>query len=185
MKQILSMLTLLLLASSFTLVNYPDSYITDASQVKGKHTIFTEIVINASPQVVRAKFLEFQKWGEWNSMIPEIALKTGNLDSIETKPTLDLTLDFSRKNDPAPAPVFPEVYANNKQVFEWGFHKWYLHANHPHLFESLDNGTKTRFINYEVMGGLFKSLIMTKKTKANMTEHFIKMNKDFKKFCEQ
>lgn len=185
MKHILLILTLWQLTSSFGLAQNQDSYINDSTLVKGKHTIYTETVINASPEVVRAKFLEFQKWPEWNSMIPQIAVKRGSIEKLETKPTLKMTLDFNRKKDPSPAPVYPEVYANNKQVFEWGFRKWYLRANHPHLFESLDNGTKTRFINYESMGGLLKSFIMTKSTKSNMTEHFIKMNEDFKKFCEK
>jgi hypothetical protein len=35
------------------------SYIKQANEVTGKTTAFTEIIINASPEVVRGKFLEF------------------------------------------------------------------------------------------------------------------------------
>lgn len=71
-----------------------DTYTRQASEVKGKRTVFTEILINASPEIVRAKFLAFKKWPEWNAVIPKIAIKSGDINNLDTKPTLDLDLRF-------------------------------------------------------------------------------------------
>ena len=161
-----------------------DTYTRQASEVKGRRTVFTEILINASPEIVRAKFLAFKKWPEWNAVIPKIAIKSGDINNLDTKPTLDLTLDFGRKNDPAPAPVNPVVYENNEEVFDWGFKRWYLKANHVFIFEPINNGKGTPLVHYEKMKGLVKSFVLTKKTKKNMTERYELMNEALKKISE-
>ena len=46
-----------------------NNYIRQAKEIKGKTTAYTEIVINATPAAVRAKFLDFKKWGDWNTEI--------------------------------------------------------------------------------------------------------------------
>ncbi len=97
---------------------------------------------------------------------------------------LTLTLDFGRKNDPAPAPVNPVVYENNEEVFDWGFKRWYLKANHVFIFEPINNGKGTRLVHYEKMKGLVKSFVLTKKTKKNMTERYELMNEALKKISE-
>ena len=160
------------------------NYIRQASEVTGKTTAFTEIVINASPEVVRAHFLAFEKWSEWNTVIPKIAVKSGNLDSMETKPTIDLTLNFGRKNDPAPAPVNPKVIENSPEVFNWGFNMGLIKAEHVHIFESIDGGKSTRFINYERMSGLMKGAVMNAEMRENMVAKYNEMNAAFKKVCE-
>lgn len=161
-------------------------YIRQASEVTGKHTVFTEIVINASPEVVRSKFLEFGKWPEWNPVIPEIAVITGDIDDLMTKPTIELMLDFGRKKDPAKAPVFPDVTENSAEVFNWGFDKgMLLRAEHVFIFESINNGNGTRLVHYEKMAGMISSFTMTKKVKANMTERYELMNEALKNLCEE
>jgi|GEM_PF-5202000 len=94
-----------------------DTYIRQINEVTGKQTVYTEIVISASPEAVRTIFLDFEKWGTWNKVLPKIAVKSGDINDLSTNPKIDLTLDFVRKGDPAPAPVFPKVYENNKEVF--------------------------------------------------------------------
>lgn len=161
-------------------------YCRQASDTKGKHTAFTEIEIDASPEIVRSKFLEFEKWSEWNTVIPEIAIKSGDLNDLSTKPTLDLMLNFGRKGDPAKAPVYPYVYDNNEEVFNWGFRKGILiSAEHVFIFESINNGKGTRLVHYEKMKGMLKAFIMTKKTRANMIAKYNEMNEGFKTFCER
>jgi hypothetical protein len=159
-------------------------YIRQANEVKGKTTAFTEIIINASPEVVRAKFLDFEKWSEWNTVFPKIAVKKGNIDDLQTKPTLDLVINFGRKNDPAPAPVNPKIYENSPEVFNWGFRFGVLKAEHVHIFESIDGGKKTRFVNYERMSGPMKSLVMKPEMRENMVANYNSMNAAFKKVCE-
>lgn len=160
------------------------SYIKQASQVTGKTTAFTEIIINASPELVRTKFLDFEKWSDWNTVFPKISVKKGNINDLTTKPTLDLVINFGRKNDPAPAPTNPKVYENSPEVFYWGFNWGLLKAEHVHIFESIDGGKKTRFINYEKMSGLMKGLVMKPAMRENMVVKYNTMNTAFKKYCE-
>ena len=161
-----------------------NNYIRQLSEVKGDTTAFTEIIINATPEVVRAAFLDFKKWGEWNTVFPKIEIKKGNLNNLDTKPTLGLVLDFGRKNDPAPAPVNPRVYENSPEVFNWGFKWGILTAEHVHIFESINGGKNTRFINYERMSGLMKSLVMKPEMRENMIAKYNTMNTAFKNVCE-
>jgi hypothetical protein len=160
------------------------TYIKKSSEVIGKTTAFTEIIINASPEEVRARFVEFEKWGEWNTVFPKISVKKGNLNDLTTKPTLNLVINFGRKNDPAPAPTNPKVYENSPEVFYWGFNWGILKAEHVHIFESVDGGKKTRFINYEKMSGPMKGLVMKQEMRENMVAKYNTMNTAFKKYCE-
>lgn len=160
-----------------------ETYIRKASEVTGNNTVFTEIEINAAPALVRAKFLEFDKWGDWNTVIPKIAIKTGDINKLETKPSLNLTLDFGRKNDPAPAPVYPKVYENSAEVFYWGFNIGVLKAAHVFIFESIDEGKKTRLVHYEKMEGILK-FVMNEKMKTAMMQRYNKMNADLKRISE-
>jgi len=160
------------------------SYIKQASEVTGKTTAYTEVIINASPEVVRERFLDFEKWSKWNTVFPKIAVEKGNINDLTTKPTLDLVINFGRKNDPAPAPTNPKVYENSPEVFYWGFNWGILKVQHVHIFESIDGGKKTRFINYEKMSGLMKGLIMKPAMRENMVAKYNTMNTAFKTYCE-
>ena len=160
------------------------SYIKQASEVTGKTTAYTEVIINASPEVVRERFLDFEKWSKWNTVFPKIAVEKGNINDLTTKPTLDLVINFGRKNDPAPAPTNPKVYENSPEVFYWGFNWGILKAQHVHIFESIDGGKKTRFIHYEKMSGLMKGLIMKPAMRENMVTKYNTMNTAFKTYCE-
>jgi hypothetical protein len=160
------------------------SYIRQASEIKGNHVAFTEINIKARPEVVRAHFLDFDKWSEWCAVIPKIAVKSGDLNDLSTKPTIELTLDFGRKNDPSKAPVSPNVTENTPEVFNWGFSIGVLKAEHVFIFEPINNGKATRLVHYERMSGILKSLTMTSKVKANMIEKYNTMNEALKNLCE-
>jgi hypothetical protein len=181
---IITSLALSSVAQTESKKNNEQTYIRNENQVKGKRTVYTEIIINATPQVVRAKFLEFEKWPEWNAVIPKIAIKAGDINDLSTEPTLDLTLDFGRKNDPSQAPTFPIVTENNKEVFNWGFKMAILKAEHVFIFEPTNNDKGTRLVHYERMSGLLKSFVLTKKTKANMTVRYNAMNAALKTICE-
>ena len=167
-----------------TKISKKTSYIKQASEVTGKTTAYTEVIINASPEVVRERFLDFEKWSKWNTVFPKIAVEKGNINDLTTKPTLDLVINFGRKNDPAPAPTNPKVYENSPEVFYWGFNWGILKAQHVHIFESIDGGKKTRFINYEKMSGLMKGLIMKPAMRENMVTKYNTMNTAFKTYCE-
>lgn len=160
------------------------NYIRQAKEIKGKTTAFTETIINATPDVVRVKFLNFKNWGDWNSVIPKIEVKKGDIDNLSTKPNLALVLNFGRKNDPSPAPINPKVYENSREVFCWGFNWGILRAEHVHIFEPVDGGQNTRYIHYERMSGLMKGLVMKPEMKENMVAYYNTMNIAFKEYCE-
>lgn len=69
-----------------------------------------------SPEVIKAKLFDFEKWETWNKVHPKIAIKSGDINDLSNNPTLDVYLDFGRKGDPAPDPVAPKVYENSKEV---------------------------------------------------------------------
>ena len=116
MKNSLVIITFLLISQVF-LGQKSYNYIKSADEVKGKRTVYTEIDIDASTELVRSKFLEFSKWSKWCKVIPEIKIISGDIDNLETKPKLDLTLDFGRKKDPQKSPMNPIVSVNTKDVF--------------------------------------------------------------------
>jgi hypothetical protein len=160
-------------------------YLKNIDEVKGKRTVFTEIDIDASPEVVKKKLLEFDKWPEWCKVIPKIKVMDGDINNVETKPKLDLILDFGRKNDPRKSPVNPIVTVNSKNVFVWGVYNGFLiKAEHVFIFEPINDGKGTHLIHYERMTGLLSPFLMTKKLKATMTKHYDIMNQDLKDLCE-
>ena len=103
---------------------------------------------------------------------------------METQPTLNLEIDFGRKNDPSTSPISPSVYENSPEIFHWGFNYGILKAEHLFIFESIENNNSTRFINYEKAGGLLKGLVMTQTFRENMVANYNTMNVAFKKLCE-
>ncbi|MFT6369705.1 MAG: hypothetical protein ACJAWH_000785 [Maribacter sp.] len=108
-------------------------YIKQTSEITGKTTAFTEIIINASPELVRAKFLDVKKWNEWNTVFPTIGVKKRKLNDLTTKPTLDLVINSGQKNDPIPVPSNPKVCENSPKVFYWRFNWGILKAQHEHI----------------------------------------------------
>jgi len=182
MKNSLAIITFLLISQVF-LGQKSYNYIKSADEVKGKRTVYTEIDIDASTELVRSKFLEFSKWSKWCKVIPEIKILSGDIDNLETKPKLDLTLDFGRKKDPQKSPMNPIVSVNTKDVFVWGIYNGFLiKAEHVFVFEPINNFRGTHLIHYERMTGIFSPFIITKKVKKNMTNRYNIMNQNLKKF---
>ena len=185
MKNSLAIITFLLM-SQLVLAQKSDNYIKNVCKVKGKRTVFTEINIDASSELVRNKFLEFSKWSKWCKVIPKISVLSGDINNLETKPKLDLTLDFGRKKDPQKAPVNPIVTVNNKDVFVWGIYNGFLiKADHVFVFESINDRKGTHLIHYERMTGILGPFLITKKLKENMTKSYNIMNQDLKNICKK
>ena len=160
-------------------------YIKSKGEINGKRTVYTEININASPEAVKRTFLEFSKWSDWCKVIPQIQVVNGNINNLESRPKLELTLDFGREKDPQKVPVNPIVTVNSKEVFVWGLYNGFLmKAEHVFVFKPTNDGKGTHLIHYERMTGILSPLVMTKKIKVTMTEHYNIMNQDLKKLCE-
>ena len=161
-------------------------YVKSKDEIKGKRTAYTEININAPSEAVKKTFLEFSKWSDWCKVIPQIQVLSGDINNLETKPKLDLTLDFGRKKDPQKAPVNPIVTVNNKDVFVWGIYNGFLiKAEHVFVFESINDGKGTHLIHYERMTGILSPFLITKKLKENMTNSYNIMNQDLKNICKK
>ena len=137
------------------MINYKD-------QVKGKFSVFTEIIIDAKPEEVRMKFLEFDKWPSWNTVIPKISVLNGDLNNLQTKPKLSLYLDFGRVNGPQKVPANPIVISNNDAKFAWGINNGILvKAEHVFIFLPVaDNEHKTHLVHYEKMSGIIAPFFM-------------------------
>lgn len=159
------------------------NYIKNTSEIKGKTTAFTEIIIDAPLEIVRETFLDFKKWDEWNTVFTKLKVKKGDINNIDSKPRLGFDINFGRKNDPSPSPISPTVYQNSPEIFHWGFNYGILKANHVYVFEPI-NAISTRFINYEEVNGLLKGMLMTPSFRENMINNYNNMNAAFKKVCE-
>jgi hypothetical protein len=184
MKNSFAIITFLLI-SQVVLGQKSYNYIRNAYEVKGKRTVYTEIDIDASTELVKNKFLEFYNWSKWCKVIPEIKVISGDIDNLETKPKFDLTLDFGRKKDPQKAPMNPIVTINNRDVFVWGIYNGFIiKAEHVFVFEPINDSKGTHLIHYERMTGILSPFLITKKVKANMTKRYNIMNQDFKNICK-
>ena len=183
-KFVLSITTIFLMTQSgYAQKSY--DYIKSKGEINGKRTVYTEININASPEAVKRTFLEFSKWSDWCKVIPQIQVVNGDINNLESKPKLELTLDFGREKDPQKFPVNPIVTVNSKDVFVWGLYNGFLmKAEHVFVFIPTNDGEGTHLIHYERMTGMLSPFIMTKKVKVNMAEHYNIMNQDLKKLCE-
>jgi hypothetical protein len=184
MKNSFAIITFLLI-SQVVLGQKSYNYIKNADEVKGKRIVYTEIDIDASSELVRNKFLEFSNWSKWCKVIPEIKIISGDIDNLETKPKLDLTLDFGRKKDPQKSPMNPIVSVNTKDVFVWGIYNGFLiKAEHVFVFEPINDSKGTHLIHYERMSGILSPFIITRKVKENMTKHYRTMNQNLQKICK-
>jgi hypothetical protein len=184
MKNSFAIITFLLI-SKVVLGQKSYNYIKNADEVKGKRIVYTEIDIDASSELVRNKFLEFSNWSKWCKVIPEIKIISGDIDNLETKPKLDLTLDFGRKKDPQKSPMNPIVSVNTKDVFVWGIYNGFLiKAEHVFVFEPINDSKGTHLIHYERMSGILSPFIITRKVKENMTKHYRTMNQNLQKICK-
>jgi len=161
-------------------------YVKNIDEVKGQRIVYTEIDIKASPEAVKKIFLEFDQWSKWCKVFPKIEILSGDINNIESKPRLDLTLDFGRNKDPQKTPVNPIVAVNIEDVFVWGVYNGFLiKAEHVFVFETVNNGKGTHLIHYERITGILSPFLLTKKVKADMTKHYNIMNQDLKKLCEK
>ena len=162
-----------------------ENYIRNAKEAD-KGTVFTEIVINATPEKVRKIFLQFERWSEWNTAIPYLKVTRGDINDLASKPKLELALDLNASGKANKLPVSPSVYANDKDILSWGLSMGFImKVEHTFLFEPINRAKATRLVHYERANGLLSPLFMTNKTKHLMQKGYNRMNADLKRLCEQ
>jgi hypothetical protein len=183
MNKILTIIAFLLI-SNIMIAQNSNEYINSIDQAS-KLTAYTEIVINATPEVVRARFLEFEKWPEWNSVITKLEVISGDINDLRNKTQVDALFKMDTTKKPTKAPMKLWVTENSKVAFVWEVKSSFiLRAYHVFLFLPTPDGKSTKLVHYEKMTG-FLSLFMSKKIKANMVDRYGQMNKDLKRICEE
>lgn len=143
-----------------------------------KHTIYTDIIINAPVEDVWTAFRDFSTHKTWNNFLKihdddltiGQSIKIDFLDGEKIKMSMTPTL---LKDDP-------------EKSFEWVGHlliKGLFDGHHQFHFSQLKDGT-TRFIQTENFSGLL--IRMLKKSVLDPTEvNFAKMNQALKAYIER
>lgn len=164
--------------------NNNDKYFRTQAEVKGK-TAYTEIIINASPENVREKFLKLNEWPIWNSVIVKIEVLSGDINDVSTKPQIDALFLMDTTKAPQPAPMKLWLTENSEQAFVWEVKNGLLlKARHVYLFLPEDGRKATRLVHYERMTG-FLSLFFSQKLRQNMEDRYGIMNVELKELCEK
>lgn len=164
--------------------NNDDKYFRTQTEVKGE-TAYTEIVINATPEKVREKFLKLNEWPTWNSVIVKIDVLSGDINDFSTKPRINALFHLDTTKSPQPAPMKLWLTANDELAFVWEVKNGLLlKAKHVYLFLPEDGGKTTRLVHYERMTG-FLSLFFSKKLRRNMENRYGLMNTELKQLCEK
>ena len=146
----------------------------------------TEILIDSSPEQVRAVFMDWAQYPVWNPMIISLSLTKGDLDN-PTATYTELKASIKVEANKAAMIFTPQLLINSASEFRWVgtvLGKWFLAGEHWFEFIPSDDGTKTRFVQGEKFTGLgvglFKLLVSVEKTEKG----FIAMNEALKKVVE-
>ena len=97
--------------------------------------------------------------------------------------TINAKADGIAKND-FTLPFTLPIYKSDDKSIIWGCNwlgGWLFTADHVHLFQSMDEGRATRFVNYERQAGLMKYLTDVK----TFAKVFQTSNEALKKTCEE
>jgi hypothetical protein len=138
-------------------------------------TIFTEIIINASPEKVWNVLTEFDKYPEWNPFMLEVkgSVIEGEKIRVQVKPVGGSKMSFH----PTVLAFEPE-----KEIRWIGRFLFRGLFDGEHKLELIDNGNNTiTFRQSELFGGIFVPLLDLDKTRKG----FILMNEKLKEIVEK
>lgn len=158
--------------------------------------VYTELIIDAPPSVVRSKFLDFEQRTEWDPFFRKIEVIKGSLDlesddDVIIQPALKITLDMNMDGSPSKCfkPVV-KVYQNDQDSLVWGIRftpcgYGLACVDHAHLFLPFDNnGAVTKFVHYERFGGAIGRLLLLI-DKDQLTNAYDTVNQGLKKVSEE
>lgn len=138
--------------------------------------IYTEILIDTTPNKVWKILTDFEKYPEWNPFIKSFEgnVKTGNTISVRIEPSNGNGLTFK-------AVVI--AYEPEKEIRWLGkfFIKGLLDGEHQFKLIDNQNGTTT-FIHTETFNGILVYLL--KKNLTNTKSSFEEMNRALKELAE-
>ena len=147
--------------------------------------VWTELIIQAPPAVVRATVLDFKNRSSFDPFYRHIEVVKGQLDDLDTKPAISLTFDFDMDGKKEmTVPFHPTISRNDEECLVWGFRVvcgWFYMVDHVHVFVPIDDGKATRLVNYERICGFMKYFTPTKTFFAP----FHASNAALKKVCEE
>jgi hypothetical protein len=168
--------------SNFPIVSTEEEFIS--SKQGHYRDLWTEIIINAPPAVVRAKCLDFENKPSWDPFYRKTEVIKGRLDDLDTKPTIALTLDVKLNGKEMKLPLTPVITKNDEEGLIWGMNiarGCFYKADHVHLFLPMDDGKATRLVNYERFSGFLKYLM----DESSLAKPFNASNAALKKVCEE
>ncbi len=182
MKLKLNLLLALLITTAIGAQNQKNMKTTNDSITKGQiikkgKLVYSEIIINASPEKVWQEFTNFEKYPSWNPFIKSLKgspIVGGNIEVLLTPP--------GKKGM-----IFkPKVLAFDSALqLRWIgklFIKGIFDGEHTFLIKDNKNGTTT-FIQFERFKGLLIPL-MKKMLDGNTLMGFNQMNEALKVRCE-
>lgn len=145
----------------------------------------TEIIIDKSPEAVKAIFMNWSEFPRWNPFIISMSLTKGDLENATNSFTqLDVSIKVDEKK---PMKFTPQLLVNTPGEFRWVgtvLGKWFLAGEHWFEFHPIEDGTKTRFVQGESFTGLGVGLFKLMVSVENTRKGFVAMNEALKKEAE-
>ena len=147
-----------------------------------KNSFWTEILIEAPPDVVQAVCVDFETRPSWDPFLTRMKV-TGDVGDLSTNPKLYETVDPYMNGQAFRTPFAMPFSKNDEEGLIWGANLvggCMFRADHGHLFIPVDGGETTKFANYECQSGFFKYL----KDFAAYKKAFEATNEALKRVCE-
>ena len=172
------------MTSNFPIVGGTEEEFKATNPGNRYHDVWTEIIIQAPPAVVRAVCLDFQSRASWDPAVTHIEVIRGQADDLSTKPALKLAFEFALDGKETKIPFRPLIMKNDEGCLLWGLNLLgglFYKMDHAHIFEPIDGGKATRLVNYERFGGFLKYTM----DYSNWKECFKASNVAIKKMAEE
>jgi hypothetical protein len=144
----------------------------------GLRVIETEIVIEARPEAVWAKLMDFESYPDWNPFITQISgePRVGEVLTVMIRPSGSSPMKFT--------PTVAEVEENRLFVWLGSFiFKGLFDGRHEFALEPIE-GERTRFIHRETFSGILSMFFMLA-IAAKTRQGFQDMNADLKRRVEE
>ena len=143
--------------SNFPITSNKEEF--DALNTGQYKDIWTEIIIQAPPAVVRSVLLDVKNRTSWDPATTHMEVIKGDINDVSSKPLLKLAFDFKLDGNETKIPFHPRISRNDEECIMWtlkilgGF---FYAMDHVHILEPIDDGKATRFVNYERFNGFLK-----------------------------
>ena len=146
--------------SNFPIISNKEEF--DAFNKGNIKDIWTEIIIQAPPTVVRSVLLDVKNRASWDPSVTHMEVIKGDIKDLSSKPELKLGFDFKLDGNETKIPFHPRISRNDEECLMWTLKVMggnFYAMDHVHIFEPMDDGKATRFVNYERFYGFLKFVL--------------------------